>query len=228
MATITLANLRSRILERVNMENSSFVSTTELNSIINVEAAELHDLIVAAYEDHMTEEQQFTVSSGNTINLSGTTYPFKQLRKISKSSGTSSWVDVEQAPFDEIDTRNTSYTYFSYSSDVKYRIIGSKIYFTPEASAIGTYKLWYVKDFSDLSSDGATLDYPGNWYEYIIAGSSAVLLAKEESDPSFYLNQKIAMKERISKMSQNRDAGQPLRLIRKRTSINSYNDDWDL
>ena len=220
MPSITLANLRSRILERANMENSSFISTTELNSIINIEAAELHDLVVSAFEDDFTVSTTFTISSGNTYALSSLSTPFYKLRGLDKDMGSNDYREIRAFNFNQRNTR-ASNIFEPYSTSVRYRLIGGNLYLTPDDAATGNYRIWYIPSYVDLASDGATLDYPENWYEYVISGATATILAKEESDPSIHLRKKDEMKARIQKMASQRDAAEPASMVRTNTTY------WD-
>ena len=223
MAAITLANLRSRILERVNMENSSFVSTTELNALINIEAAELHDLVVSSHEDNFTASTTFTISTGNTYELASITNPsFYKLRGLDKDSGNGVYEEVKKFSFNNRN-RKASNAFQINTTDVRFRIIGSKLYLTPDDGATGNYRLWYIPAFTDLSADGDTLSYAENWYEYVIAGVGAKLLAKEESDISAPLRDKEAIKVRI-KQQASQDASGPDKMIRVRAG----GDEWYL
>lgn len=216
MASITLANLRTRVLERANMVGSSFVSTAELNAIINGEGAELHDIVVGAYEDQFTTSLQFTISSGNTYSL---TSSFYKLRGLDIQEG-GDWFPLQRYEWHNRNRRTANS--YHHAKEIRYRLVGSTLTLTPEDSALGTYRLWYIPGYTDLSADSDELAYPQNWHEFVIAGAAAKCLAKEESDPSVQLGLKEAAKQRIISMAANRDAGGPERIERVR---NRYADE---
>ena len=64
--TITLAELRTQSRQRADMENSNFISDTELTSYINNSIAELHDIMAEAYgSEYFVTTTTFSVTSGD-------------------------------------------------------------------------------------------------------------------------------------------------------------------
>ena len=68
--TVTLANLRTRVLRRADHENDSFVSTAEANDLVNQSIRELFDILVLTAEDYFTSVTPFTI----TLNSTDTSY----------------------------------------------------------------------------------------------------------------------------------------------------------
>lgn len=218
-SSIALSALRSLVLQRANMENTEFVTTSELNSIINGEGAELHDLVISRFEDQFTINTTFTISPGSsTFDLTSlpSTAPFYKFRGLDYQVGNSSdWYPVHKFQWNSRDRRLSARQYFLVR-EIQYRLVGSNIVLTPTDGAYGTYQLWYIPAYVDLVIDADTLTYPQNWYEFIVAGSAAKCLAKEESDASIQLGLKSAAQQRILAMASNRDAGAPERVERVR------------
>lgn len=228
MTTMSLADLRAHALERADMVNTSFVSTSELDAIINGEGAELHDLVVTLFEDQFTTEFSFTLGAGvSTLALSSLPAgaPFYKLRGVDRSDG-SDWFTLRRF---EWASRNDGRTQTSVRPrDVRYRLVGASLRLSPDASAQGDYRLQYIPGYVNLVAPSDVLDYPEQWVEYVLAGTAAKLLAKEESDPGVQLSLKSAMRARIEKMGVNRDAAGPERVerIRDRDRYGD-GDDWD-
>jgi hypothetical protein len=209
MAIVSLGELRSRVLERANMVGSSFVSSDEVRAIILGELGALNDLVVGAYDDQRTTSLEFTIPAGTTSwTLNAAIYKVRRLDKVDGS-------ETSELPrFDWNSPQDIGST--------RYRLVGSTIQFSGEAG--GTYRVWYVPDSWSLVSDGDTLDLPYSWLEYVIAGSAARLLAKEESDPSIQLGLQQQAKQRIESAAPSRDASGPERISRTRKT--DYEEGW--
>jgi hypothetical protein len=199
------------------MEYSDFVGTAECNALINGEGAELHSLVVDAHEDQFTTTQSFTISSGSTYALSGLpgTAPFYKLRGLDRDEGGGDWREVQRFGFDDRN-RRASTGWGPYGRTVRYRLVGASLRITPDDAATGTYRLWYVPGWVDLASDSDTIDYPENWYEYVVAGVAAKLVAKEEGDVRTHLELKDRIRARIQSAVLHRDAAGPERMTRVR------------
>ena len=218
--TINLSQLRTAALQRADMENTSFVSTSEINSYINNSIEELYDLIVLRYEDYYVETIQFTIASGSD----GYTFPnpIYKLKGLDLQSG-SDWLNVDKFNFEERNRGQQHLLLTSIYADVKYRLIGSTIKIVPADQAPNTYRLWYIPRFQDLVNDSDTLQADlEQWHDYVIVDTAIKCLQKEESDVSVFMAQKMALIQRITNAASNRDAGQPETVTRIR---NRYEED---
>lgn len=203
--TVTLSQLRTRCRERADMENSEFISDSELNSYINGSFAELYDLLVSKFEDYYTTSTTFTIASGNTESLPS---DFYKLRGVDFKIDANNWITVRKFNFAERNVLNNSLRRVG-NRQLQYRIVGSTLYIEPEDNAPGDYKLWYTPIYTPLSSDSDTVDGVNGWEEYIVIDAAIKMLAKEESSTTGLEREKAAMTRRIEAMAQNRDSGEP-------------------
>lgn len=205
--TQTLLELKTRARERADMENSTFISDSELSSFINSSYAELHDLVVSSFEDYHTKEVSLTVASGaSEITLPSDFYKF---RGLDREFNTGEYYAVKQFNFRERNVRNRSLITSTYGTvDVQYRLVGSTIQLTPETHASGTYRLWYIPTFTRLTSDTDTLDGVNGWEELVVIGAAIKMLDKEESDVSVLMKEKGDIEDRIIAMAKDRDMDQ--------------------
>ena len=207
-ASISLADIRTRVLERANMlsstgASSGFVSTAELNAIINGEAAELYEDVADSYSDQFTTSLTFAVASGtNAYAVDASVW---QLVGVDRLEG-SNFYPLDRCSLREV--RHTSAMIWNIGCRLRYHWASGTLYFD-RVDASGSYRLWYIPEYVDLAADGDTLTYPNNWFEYIFAGAAAKLLAKEESDPSVQLGLKAQAKARIMTAASNRDVSGP-------------------
>lgn len=205
--TITLAALRVAARQRADMENSQFVSDSELNSYINNSIAELTDVITDAYGS-----EYYVVSSGElpiTSNVSTYTLPedMYQLKGVDIKLENQQYVNVQRFNFNE---RNQYSNFSGWSlsglTNVRYRIVGNNIIFTPAPDANAVYQLWYTPIPPQLISDSDTFDDVNSYSEYVIVDAAIKMLQKEESDVSVLFAQKQALEKRIRDKAGHRDA----------------------
>lgn len=207
--TVTLAQLRTRCRELSDMENSTFVSDSEILSYINASYAELYDLLVSRNEDYYTTSTNLTISSGNTVALPTDFYKNRGVDIRLDSSG-NSWSAVPKFNFNNRNTRNANVSkLLSGQFNVSYRIVGSDLHITPTDNATGTYRLWYIPVYTPLSADGDTVDGISGWEEYIVVDVAMKMLSKEESSINHLVMMKKGLIDRIEAMAQNRDMDQP-------------------
>ena len=210
MATITLANLRTRAKQRANMENSSFLSDSEWNSVINYSISNLRDIITSkAGEDYFATAFSTSLTEGQeTVNLPSDFYKLL-------------WVEVlvdgtNYAPmrrFEIAEKPVTAFNLLAPWSEIQYRLRADTLWLQPASSTGGkTIRVWYVPVATELSADGDTLAGYNGWDEYVVVLTARKALVKEESDTS-QLDQEILMfNQRIESMAPNRDQGRPMRI----------------
>ena len=200
--SVTLAQLKTRARQRSDMENSTFVSDSELTSYINSSLAELYDLLVAAYGDEYFLANPYPISV--VTGTADYTLPtdFYKLKGVDASVNGSQWLNVLPFNFNE---RNRGQN--GAPETLRYRIMGSNIKFNPAVSA--SVQIWYVPVAPTLVSDADTFNDVNKYSEYIVVDAAIKMLQKEESDVSVLMAQKQALKRRLEEMAGNRDAGSP-------------------
>lgn len=203
--SITLAQLKSQARDRADMTNSQFVSDSELVNYINGSIAELHDLLIAAYDNdyYITEYTFNTVSGTDSYALPN---DFYKLRGIDSKIGTDQWFTLQPFNFNERNSKNDLVAYLAYGNNFRYRIIGSEVVFSPVPQGIYSIKLWYIPVATKLTSDSDTLNDINQFSEYVIVDAAIKMANKEEADVSVLAAQKAELKRRIEVMAQNRNA----------------------
>lgn len=210
--TMTLAELRTATRQRADMVNSNFVSDTELNSYINQSIFELYDLLIQKYGNDYFVANPHTITTDGTSDSYSLPTDFYKLLGIdlALSNSNDSYVTIKPFNFAE---RNRyaapNFQSFYGITNLRYRLRGNKVWFTPIAEANQTIRIWYIPTFVTLSSDSATFDGISGWTEYVIIDAAIKCMQKEESDVSVLVLQKAAIIQRIEAASENRDAGFP-------------------
>jgi hypothetical protein len=207
--SVTLAQLRTRSRQRADMEDSDFVSDSELNGYINASIAELHDLLVAAYgEDYFLASPHAITTSNGTADYNLPT-DFYKIKGVDVRLNSNDWSSIRPFNFNERN-RNQDVTWGIIGGpNLRYRVMGSKIKFSPTPTGTYSVQLWYVPVATTLASDSDSLNDVNGFSEYVIVDAAIKMLQKEESDVSVLLAQKADLRKRIENMAANRDAGQP-------------------
>lgn len=206
MATVTLAQLRTRARQRADMENSGFVSDSELNAYVNASYAELYDLLVSKFgEDYFVASPHSITTTSNTedYSLPG---DFYKLLGVDFKLDSRNWASLKRFEFTE---RNLFASGVNpYINIFRYRILGNSLRLTPMPEANETLRVWYVPLPTTLSSDSDSFSGINGFEEYVVIDAAIKMLNKEESDPSALMAEKAAIKLRIEQMAEARDEGQ--------------------
>lgn len=210
--TMTLAELRSAVRQRSDMENSLFVKDSELNSYINQSYFELYDLLVQKYGDNYFVASPYSFTTDGTNDEYNLPSDFYKLLGVdlALSQSTDSWVTIKPFNFQE---RNRyavpNFQSFYGITNLRYRLQGNKLKLTPIPQANQPMRIWYVPRMTTLANNNDTVDGISGWTEYIIIDAAIKCLQKEESDCTVLLAQKAAIIQRIENAAENRDAGFP-------------------
>ena len=201
MATVTLANLQTRARYRANLENTTFVSDTELTTYLNASIAELVDLIVASDPSLLvTVTSDYAVTSASTAvaTVAGASV-YKVLGVDYKSSGGATGYES---------VRKWGMAARNNPTQRSYRVVGANLVLSPTDMAPGTYRLWVISQPTALSgASDATEDYNG-WLEYVVVDAAIKMKIKEGTDVSALMAQKEAMRRRIMDIA-TRDQTEP-------------------
>lgn len=224
--TLTLSELRAASRQRADMVNSQFITDAEFNSYINQSYFELYDLLVSKFGDN------YYVAPVYTFQTNGTDYQYAlptnpEVYKLlgvdlALSGTTDSFVTIR--PFEFIDRNRyavPNFQSFYGLTNLRYRLNGDKIWFTPTPAAGQRIRLWYIPRMTTLATDNDVVDGISGWTEYIIVDAAIKAMQKEESDVSALMAQKQMLIQRINAMAEGRDAGSPAKV-----SDNLYADFW--
>ncbi len=206
--TVTLLELRTQARQRADMVGSNFVSDSELTGYINSAIAELYDLLVVNYgEEYFTSAtpQSISVLAGTDVYALPAT--FYKLSGIDTLVG-SRWVDIKKY---QMRQRNRTQE-GTLIKDVRYRMLGSNLRFTPTPTANHSVRLWQVPAPTKLSLDADTFDGISGWEEYVVVVAAIKMLTKEESDVRVLMQEKADLVGRIQSASANRDISEPERV----------------
>ena len=219
MAAIKEMDLVARVRQRADMEDNYFVSDLEVQTYINAGIAELHDILIQTYgQDYYITSSTFnTVANQDTYSIStevGT--DFYKLRGVDAQINGADYFTLEPFNFNE---RNLYQNWGSWNllnlTNVRYRMVGGTIIFSPTPKAVTSVRVWYIPTAQQFSSttpatSTTTFDDINGYAEYVVIDAAIKCLQKEESDVQALMIQKQAMRKRIEDAASNRDAGSPL------------------
>jgi hypothetical protein len=235
---VTLADIRTEVRRRADMDGSSFVTDAEVNGYANRAGGALHDILTTVYEDYFMTSASVVLPYVPLVGppLTETNiYPlpsdFFKMRGLDYQVETSAWTTVPKFNFAE---RNKWQRMPSRMLDDRFRayqITGSHLRILPEDQSQGTYRLWYLTSYQALASDGdAVSQWVENqgWWEYIVVDAAIKCLQKEESDVSVLMAERAQLEQRIRGAAIHRDAGRPERIAEIRNDLDDddYRGGW--
>ena len=214
--TLSLSSLITSVRQRSDMENSPFVTDGEITSYINQSAFELYDLLVQKFgDDYFVGSAPFAIATDGTSQLFPLPADLLKLVGVDLKLGASadSWVSIKQFQFAERNRFSVpNFQNFWGLTNLRYRLVGSQIMFTPMPSAGQSIRLWYVPRMAQLTAPTDALEGFSGWTEYVIVDAAIKCRVKEESDTSDLRADKAALIARIEAAADNRDAGAPQRV----------------
>lgn len=214
MGLVSLQSFRDRVRSRADMQHSTFIGDTELTDFINASCQELYDLLIDSNEDYHTQLSSFVIASGNSYTLPATFY---KLRGLDKRHGD------RMIPLRRMSFNDRGYRRVGYYRTTEYKIVGNEILFFPQEAATGTYNIWWVPEFTKLVALSDTFDCLNGFDEYVVVDAAIKCKEKEESDTRGLKDEKQALLDRVQRMSNDRDYGEP-QMIEDVTSRYNW---WD-
>lgn len=149
---MNLGQLRVAARQRADMVNSTFVTEAELNSYINASYFELYDLLVQKYGDDYYVEQYSFQLQGNQTRYDLPANFFKLLGvDLQISDGPDGYVSLRPFTLAERNRYSTAnvQTWIGVTN-LRYRLSGNKLWFTPSPNMGQTIRIWYVPRLREL------------------------------------------------------------------------------
>ena len=230
--SITLAEIKEQARQRADMEDSTFVREPELTSYINSSIAELHDLLIAAYnEEYFMEEVEFAASSSltyplpNGTNFSGAPQMYK-LRGVDVKRGIGAdWATVKRFNFNRRNEQEVGNVLAAFGLPyLEYRLTGSSIRFNRTPDSGLSFRIFYYPVATKLVADTDVFDDINGFAEYVVVDAAIKMLNKEESDVQVLMVQKEALRKRIEGMAKDRDVNEPESV----SDVYAEETDWTL
>jgi hypothetical protein len=212
----TLAEIRLQARQRADMVQSEFVEDSELTNYVNASLAELHDLLISAYnEDYYMESVSFDSDGTLSYDLpDGANYSgagkFYKLRGVDASADGATWSNVRRFNFNKRNADSNSFLHdLSGNPSLEYRLVGSQLRLNRIPDTGTQLRVWYHPALEPLVDDTDEFDDVNGFIDYVVVDCAIKMLQKQEDDVSVLLAQKQALAARIAAMAANRDANEP-------------------
>jgi hypothetical protein len=196
------------VRQRTNQENSTFVTDAELTEYLNQELAELWTrLVLNQGQPHFRSSTTIPVVPPTTLYALPS--DFWTLQEVTATAngvtGTmQSFGLTEHGPL-------TSAGIYAPWGPARYRVQAGNIEFLP-ASESFTATVYYSPCQPRLTTGSDTFDGFNGYEVAAIYGVCATVLAKEETDPSFYMGLKQGIYRTIEAAAASRDMANPERV----------------
>lgn len=204
----TLTNLLLDVRQRTNQENSTFVTDAELTEFLNQEIAELEvRLVLAQGQPHFRSSTDVAVTSPTAL------YALPAgVWAVQEVVATVNGVTSPMYPFMAGEHASLMNPELAQSpAAVRYRIQAGNIEFRP-ATETFTATVYYTSCQTRLSSGSDTWDGFNGYEMAAVYGACAQVMAKEESDPSFFIGQRERIYQTITAAAAHRDMSNPERV----------------
>lgn len=178
------------------------VSNEVALTYVNQGLAELHDLLVATFQDFFIADHSFVAGASEQV------LPDDFLRAI-RLFDDSTGLPIKRVTLDKL---VSAATYPATWGELTYRILGNWIRFTRAPGSSVT--MYYVPQFRRLSdlNDEVAYSVPVSWAEFVIADFTSRVLAEEESSFIFYEGRKEQIRKRFAEQASIRDMeSEPIR-----------------
>lgn len=182
--TRQLSELRTEVRQRADLENTTFVSDSELTRYINQSAARLYGRLADRFEgDFVTSATLATVAGTEAYTIHASFFRLASVPPIATINGRyvplKRWQPQERAGLLE------PTTWWQSGAPVYYRLQASdQISLLPIPDGVYSVQVFYIPGFTALSADGDTFDGRNGWEEWIVLDAAIKCLLKEESDAS--------------------------------------------
>ncbi len=216
--------------------NRLFISDAELTRMIDAAMRDLYDLLVQA-RGHEYYAATATTDTSGTILITGPTVvrgqygytlpaDWYQTLAVRARFGTDDiWRDVPPySPGEVADMRNQSTIggtrQLRYRHGGTYAVDGDTVHrerllVSPTPTEAVTIEVDYIPTYLTVTAGAVSYNGVQGWEDYAVYSVVGHMLAKEESDPSYWLAQKASTEARIRNLAASRDAGRPQYIQRR-------------
>ena len=199
--TRTLTNLIADVRAVADLENDLHVTDTQITEFLNQGITELYDMLVEARgHEYYLSTTTFTTVSGTETYVIPT--DMMELHKVDINVAARNW---DLTPYSLHERNDYNQIQGTAPWPVVYRIMGQNISLLPIARGGYVITVFYVPHAVRLSAGSDAFDGINGWEMYPVWYAAAICLAKEESDPSYAMNQMATLRKRIENLATKRN-----------------------
>lgn len=217
MSAITLAQLVTRVQQRADMVNSTFVDFTtsggEGETFIQQSAKALYDLVLSSWgEDYYYSSTTFSTVAGTQSYALPSDF-YKLLAVDANVPGMTTPTTLQNFNWEERNLYSTSTGWTHLLAVPRYRLRAGYIWFVPVPAGVHSVTLHYVPALGTLSGSTVTFDGINGWDEWIVVDAAIKCRTKEESETGDLRASLAEMTARIKAAAPVRDIGKPPRVV---------------
>ena len=221
--TRTLAQLRTSVAMRGQLENSADITTTVLNELVNDGIKECYDILVEKWDDLYT---QLSPSFQLAPNVDTYALPPDFYKKRKVEIQTSSGRFKRLYPHDLSASTHFS-TWGLVASNYRYRLQANSIVFVPMPMAPQTVQIWYIPHAPVLVDDTDTFDGINGYEELVIQLAYRRCLVRQELETTQVDGEIVRLMARVKTAADGRDAEEPFYLNARGPSGDDWGDGGD-
>lgn len=209
----TLGAITLAAQQRADMQNGTFIDASEWTAMVNASCQNLWEKLIAAYGSDYEVQTPYELTTDGTNERYALPSDFFKLLGVDLklTAGTAAgWVTIWRFNFAERNRWSLpNLRGIVGRGNLRYRLSGGNIWFTPLPVANQTLRLWYVPTFTPLVNAADTFDGINGWEEWVINDVAMKALVKEESGIDDVMKLQAIQEERLTGIIDNRDAGAP-------------------
>lgn len=198
MRTFTLAQLRTKVQQRADIEGSRHFTPAELTDYLNTSYAELYETLAQSGRNYFESTQAITTVglTPGTISLPSDFYMTLRVDWIASATRRVRLREVQIAELER----------WAATGSVArgYRVVGSALLLYPTPPTGQSYQHIYVPACPILVSDSDTVDGVAGWEELLVVDAAIKVGLKEETDVSILLNERNELRARIAVAAEDR------------------------
>ena len=215
----SMASLITLTRQRSNMEQNQFVTDPEIMLYLNQSLGELDDILATDYEDYHVLTYQSVIPNNssasniipvpsNLLKLRGVDFQFQAAAQPQQATF---WYTIPKFNFLERNQLNPLTSALTpWRVNICYNLIDQGIEIVPQTNCAGTYRIWFTPKYEYLTQTTSILPLYMNaqgWSEYAVVDACIKIFNKQNIDPSGFMAEKEALRQRIISAAKNRDSG---------------------
>lgn len=213
--TKTLAQLRTSLQIRGQYENSSDITPTVANELLNDAIEESYNIIVERWDDYYTVVAPtfVTVVGTESYSLPADFYKFRKLEILYSGNATDStarWKRLFPVSIDD-QHRRTIVCDKAY----RYRIANALVYLEPIPQAVETLRVFYIPTAPQLVNDSDTISFDTPVEQKLILHIALRDVYQRQDLPTMEIEAKIDKLVAQLRTASDHDAGEPFYLGRR-------------
>jgi len=215
-----VSDLIADVQQLAEMQNTDFVTSTEILGYLNDAYREAYGILARSYEDWNLSSKVITTSSGTREYTLET--DFMRLRKVYyvRDYGTSS---EKEYPIRRVAWQETDFAPLFERVPRRFMLRGNKIRFYPCPNSVLYYRYYYSAAPTALAASGTDVDFFDGLDRFIVWDAVVKCLIKEKSDPSMAREERDRHLAIAIQGADNRDASEPMQV---QEVVYSQNEDW--